>query len=72
MKPLYYHSYIFQVHYNAWQEMADEPFDSSRLRGRKHVTKLGSGDGIFGFDKALSTMKKGKLLLRFDRLHVFL
>ena len=29
------------VHYNGWFELADEPFDSSRMRGRKHQFKLG-------------------------------
>ena len=52
---------LCRVHYNGYVEYSDEPFDSSRLRGRQHQFKLGSGEGIEGWQIAISTMKKGEI-----------
>ncbi|XP_064612073.1 inactive peptidyl-prolyl cis-trans isomerase FKBP6-like [Liolophura sinensis] len=57
------------VHYNAYLEYSDEPYDSSRLRNRKSKFRLGemkpgmgySGEAIPGMSLAVSTMKKGEL-----------
>lgn len=52
---------IFRIHYNAFLEYADEPFDSTRLRNRPERYKLGKGQVIEGLDIAVATMKKGEL-----------
>jgi FK506-binding protein 6 len=49
------------VHYNAWLDLSDEPFDSSRMRGRKHELKLGACKEIRGFELGVATMKRGEL-----------
>ncbi|XP_062508080.1 inactive peptidyl-prolyl cis-trans isomerase FKBP6-like [Corticium candelabrum] len=45
-----------RVHYNAYLEYNDEPYDSSRLRNKPEQLKLGEG-GFLGFDIAISGMK---------------
>jgi len=52
---------LCRVHYNGYFEYSDEPFDSSRLRGRQHQFKLGSGESIVGFELSISTMKRGEI-----------
>ncbi|XP_065669005.1 inactive peptidyl-prolyl cis-trans isomerase FKBP6 [Hydra vulgaris] len=52
---------LCRVHYNGYIEYSDEPFDSSRLRGKQHQFKLGSGEGIEGWQIAISTMKRGEI-----------
>ena len=47
-----------RVHYNAYFEMNDEPFDSTHLRNKSFEFKLGADEVIMGFDVALATMKK--------------
>lgn len=46
------------VHYNAHLEFADEPYDSTILRGSPLRYILGSGEMIAGFELALESMKK--------------
>lgn len=52
---------LCRVHYNAYFEYSDEPFDSSRLRGRQHQFKLGEGEILLGWEVGISTMKRGEL-----------
>ncbi|XP_064456203.1 inactive peptidyl-prolyl cis-trans isomerase FKBP6-like [Ornithodoros turicata] len=47
-------------HYNAYLEMADEPFDSTRLRNRPQRTLL-ENVSVIGLALALKTMKKGEV-----------
>ncbi|XP_064467105.1 inactive peptidyl-prolyl cis-trans isomerase FKBP6-like isoform X2 [Ornithodoros turicata] len=47
-------------HYNAYLEMADEPFDSTRLRNRPQRTLL-ENVSVVGLALALKTMKKGEV-----------
>ena len=51
---------LCRVHYNAYLEYSDEPFDSSRLRNRQHQFKLGSGESILGWELGVATMKRGE------------
>ena len=46
------------VHYNAYFEMNDEPFDSTYLRSKTFEFKLGAGEVVAGLDIAVATMKK--------------
>lgn len=48
----------FLVHYNAYFEMNDEPFDSTYLRNKSFEFKLGNAEVIIGLDIAVATMKK--------------
>jgi len=52
---------LCRVHYNAYFEYSDEPFDSSRLRGRQHQFKLGEGEILLGWEIGISTMKRGEM-----------
>lgn len=52
---------LCRVHYNAYFEYGDEPFDSSRLRGRQHQFKLGEGEILLGWEIGVGTMKRGEL-----------
>lgn len=52
---------LCRVHYNAYLEYSDEPFDSSRLRGKQHQFKLGVGDVLLGWEYGIATMKRGEL-----------
>lgn len=47
-----------RVHYNAYFEMNDEPFDSTYLRNKSFEFKLGDGSVVKGLDVAVSTMKR--------------
>lgn len=35
---------LVRVHYNGYLEFSDEPYDSSRLRGKQHQFRLGNGE----------------------------
>ncbi|XP_067129630.1 inactive peptidyl-prolyl cis-trans isomerase FKBP6-like [Centruroides vittatus] len=48
------------IHYNAYFEFRDEPFDSTRLRGTPFKFVLGDNRVIEGLDIAVATMKKGE------------
>jgi FK506-binding protein 6 len=48
------------VHYNAYLEYNDEPYDSSRLRNQPEQLKLGQG-GLLGFEIAVSSMKRSEI-----------
>ncbi|XP_057313767.1 inactive peptidyl-prolyl cis-trans isomerase FKBP6-like isoform X2 [Hydractinia symbiolongicarpus] len=52
---------LCRVHYNAYLEYSDEPFDSSRLRGRQTQFKLGEGGALPGWEIGVATMKRGEL-----------
>jgi len=52
---------LCRVHYNGYFEFNDEPFDSSRLRGRQHQFKLGEGEILMGWEIGIGTMKRGEL-----------
>ncbi|CAF0907657.1 unnamed protein product [Brachionus calyciflorus] len=47
-----------RVHYNAYFEMNDEPFDSTHLRNKSFEFKLGAGNVVAGLDVAVASMKK--------------
>jgi FK506-binding protein 6 len=49
-----------RVHYNAYLEYNDEPYDSSRLRNQPEQLKLGQG-GLLGFEIAVSSMKRSEI-----------
>ncbi|XP_065054939.1 inactive peptidyl-prolyl cis-trans isomerase FKBP6-like [Rhopilema esculentum] len=49
-----------KVHYNAYLEYSEEPFDSSILRNSLLQIKHGSGEQIFGWEIALVTMRKNE------------
>ncbi|KAJ9579704.1 hypothetical protein L9F63_004630 [Diploptera punctata] len=48
------------VHYNAYIEYGDEPYDSTWLRGNPKKFRLNRNHVIPGLDVAVSTMKKGE------------
>lgn len=47
-----------RIHYNAYFELNDEPFDSTYLRSRSTEFRLGDGSVVPGLDIAVSTMRK--------------
>jgi FKBP-type peptidyl-prolyl cis-trans isomerase len=47
-----------RVHYNAYFEMNDEPFDSTHLRNKSFEFKLGAGEVVYGLDVGVATMKR--------------
>lgn len=47
-----------RVHYNAYFEMNDEPFDSTHLRNKTFEFKLGANEVVLGLEVAVSTMRK--------------
>lgn len=49
------------IHYNAYLEYSDEPFDSSRLRGTPLRFVLGENRVIEGLDIGVASMKKGEV-----------
>jgi FK506-binding protein 6 len=51
---------LCRVHYNAYKELDDEPFDSSYLRNRQKQFKLGQGETILGWEIGVPTMKRGE------------
>jgi len=51
---------LCRVHYNAYIEGLDEPFDSSYIRNRQKQFKLGKGEVIVGWEVAVATMKRGE------------
>ncbi|CAC5384585.1 FKBP6 [Mytilus coruscus] len=52
---------IVRVHYNAFLEYADEPYDSTRLRNAPERYKLGQNQLLHGLEICIRTMKKGEL-----------
>ncbi|CAE1283305.1 FKBP6 [Acanthosepion pharaonis] len=58
--PLVAENSIIDVHYNAYFEYSDDPFDSSHLRNQSFKYKMGSGRAIPGWEIALLTMSKGE------------
>jgi len=51
---------LCRVHYNAYVEYIDEPFDSSYIRNRQKQFKLGSGEVLAGWEIGVPTMKRGE------------
>lgn len=51
---------LVRVNYNAYLEYEEEPFDSSRLRGKQHQFKLGVGEVIRGLELSICTMRRGE------------
>jgi len=49
------------LHYNGYLEHHDEPFDSTRLRNKKAVVVLGTGQLIPGLEIGIGTMKTGEI-----------
>lgn len=47
-----------RIHYNAYFELNDEPFDSTYLRSRSQEFRLGDGSVVPGLDMAVSSMRK--------------
>lgn len=47
-----------RIHYNAYFELNDEPFDSTYLRNKSFEFKLGAHEVVAGLDVAVATMKK--------------
>lgn len=57
------------IDYNAYNEFADTPFDSTYARKRLHTFKVGAGDVIAGLDIAVKTMlmnEKAQFLFHYD------
>ncbi|XP_025091468.1 inactive peptidyl-prolyl cis-trans isomerase FKBP6-like isoform X1 [Pomacea canaliculata] len=52
---------LVRVHYNAYKEGEEEPFDSSRLRTEVDKFHLFRDSRVLGFHVAVSTMKKGEI-----------
>ena len=52
---------VVRVHYSAYQEYADEPFDSTRLQNQIKKFRVGQGEVIEGLDWAVSTMRRGEV-----------
>ncbi|PSN51301.1 hypothetical protein C0J52_05298 [Blattella germanica] len=48
------------IHYNAYVEYGDDPYDSTRLRDSPQRLKLNGGGMIPGLDIAIATMKQGE------------
>ena len=44
---------VFTDHVNGYVEFNDEPFDSSRLRGRPEVHKIGLSCSVFSDDQCM-------------------
>lgn len=62
---------VVTVHYNAYVEYSDEPYDSTWLRGYPMIGRLGQGF-ITGLDIAIASMKKGetsKFLIHPDKAY---
>ncbi|XP_070204131.1 inactive peptidyl-prolyl cis-trans isomerase FKBP6-like [Littorina saxatilis] len=51
---------LVRVHYNAYKELDDEPFDSTRLRHEIEKFRLGIDGTVAGLHVAVATMKKGE------------
>lgn len=51
---------LVRIHYNAYRDFDDEPFDSTRLRQEIHRFRLGLDGGVKGLHLAVSTMRKGE------------
>lgn len=51
---------LVRVHYNGYLEFSEEPFDSSRLRGKPEKIGLGTGEQILGWEIGMGSMKKGE------------
>ncbi|XP_066991724.2 inactive peptidyl-prolyl cis-trans isomerase FKBP6 isoform X2 [Anabrus simplex] len=49
------------IHYNSYLEYADEPFDSTFLRGRSTKIRLNQGKLIPGLEIGIKTMKKAEI-----------
>ncbi|ENN79746.1 hypothetical protein HUJ04_003840 [Dendroctonus ponderosae] len=49
--------YIVKVHYNAYTEFNEEPFDCTYARKRPHVFVIGSGEVLPGLDYAVQSMQ---------------
>lgn len=67
--PLVTENSVVNVHYNAYFEYSDDPFDSSHLRKQSFKYKMGSGRAIPGWEISLLTMCKGetaRFLIRSD------
>lgn len=47
-----------RVHYNAYFELNDEPFDSTHLRNKSFEFRLGACEVVRGLDIAVATMKR--------------
>jgi FKBP-type peptidyl-prolyl cis-trans isomerase len=47
-----------RLHYNAYFELNDEPFDSTYLRNKSFEFKLGANQVVRGMDISVATMKK--------------
>ncbi|EDO44176.1 predicted protein [Nematostella vectensis] len=60
-----------RFHSNGYKEFCDEPYDSSRFRGKPEQMRLGEG-AFPGLDIGVSTMRKGELSrFLFDKEYVF-
>jgi FK506-binding protein 6 len=51
---------LVRVHYNGYLEYSDEPYDSSRLRGKQQQFVLGNGEVIPGLEVAVKSMKRNE------------
>lgn len=57
------------IHYNAYLEYNDEPFDSTYIRKKPLTFEIGGGTALFGVDQAVRTMKtneKAQFLVHYD------
>jgi FK506-binding protein 6 len=51
---------LVRVHYNGYLEYADEPYDSSRLRGKQQQFVLGNDEVIPGWEIAVKSMRRNE------------
>ncbi|RUS79498.1 hypothetical protein EGW08_012730 [Elysia chlorotica] len=52
---------LVKIHYNAYTDIGQAPYDSTRLRGEEYKVRLGKGQLIPGLELAILTMKKHEL-----------
>uniref|UniRef100_A0A0B6YR98 peptidylprolyl isomerase n=1 Tax=Arion vulgaris TaxID=1028688 RepID=A0A0B6YR98_9EUPU len=60
---------LVKLHYNAYTDVGQPPYDSTRLRGQELKLRLGKGESIPGLELALLSMKKhevSRFLIRHD------
>ncbi|KAK3781678.1 hypothetical protein RRG08_043589 [Elysia crispata] len=52
---------LVKIHYNAYTDIGQAPYDSTRLRGEEYKVRLGKGQLIPGLEMAILTMRKHEL-----------
>ncbi|KAI8782892.1 inactive peptidyl-prolyl cis-trans isomerase FKBP6-like isoform X1 [Biomphalaria glabrata] len=52
---------LVQIHYNAYSEIGQPPYDSTRMRGEPMKLRLGQGASILGLELAILSMAKHEI-----------